>query len=139
MHTQALLEDDHPSAGYGSIQAGLSGRVSGAQFTMKNHPDPPDNYTGVYLRGVQQVRYLRETILHTMIYAGIPAGVEATVNAGQAAIDRLLVKGAPGIDRTMTASTGATPLRRADMPVFLLKKDNDFAALLAPADEKNPL
>ncbi|MCO5063248.1 MAG: muramidase [Rhizobiaceae bacterium] len=60
------------------------------------------------------------------------AYIGSAIDAGQAAIQRLLAGREPAVDPTMTASTKPSAPRRYEMPVFLLTQDEGFDALLAP-------
>ncbi|MGC4026995.1 MAG: GH25 family lysozyme [Mesorhizobium sp.] len=107
----------------------LTGDVEIVYAAVSNLPTASENWPAEV--AVAQLTPNPETML---TFAAAYLGT--AVSAGQAAIDRLLGKGAPGVDMTVTASTERAAIKRGDMPVFLLKQTEDFSDLLMPETAK---
>ncbi|MBX3596936.1 MAG: muramidase [Rhizobiaceae bacterium] len=106
----------------------LTGDVEITYAAVTNLPSASENWPTEV--AVAQVAPVEDSVL-----AFASAYVDSALNAGQAAIDRLLGNTTPQIDKTSTASIKASPLRRAEMPVFLLTQTDKFAGLLVPDSE----
>lgn len=111
----------------------LTGEVEITYAAVENLPAASENWPKDIV--VAQAAPRGETVL-----SFASAYIETAMSAGQAAIERLLGRRGPAIDQTTTASTASvTLLKRSEMPVHLLKRRDDFAALLLPSGQNSRL
>ena len=110
----------------------LTGDVEIVYAAVTNMPAASENWP-------REVAVAQVTSQSDTMFSFASAYIDSAINAGQAAINRLLGEGEPAIDPTLTASTTPVLLHRSEMPVHILRQDDDFAALLVPSVERNPL